>query len=377
MWVREALVAGALSLSCACSSSTIGQMAKADPSNGSDAGPGGAPGSTDARAPATGTPDSALIVKPRVGPDAGVCAALDARSEYLPVDAYLMLDVSPELGAKIPGSNTTWWDAVRQGITAFANDPVASGYSLGLQYFPSTAGPDSCQADYATPDVDIAMLPGNAPSIEQSLAAHVPLVGAGRPTGPALAGAIAHVAPLARPGRAPAAALITIGSPTECEPGSIAGLAAIADAAKNGAPAVWTTVITLGGAPDDLARVGGGDPRFLSVPGGDVAKSVRDALVRMIHPPPPPGACAFDLPTIEYRYVLDLARTKVTIYSLIGGEEQVPRVESAADCDRNDGRGWYVDGDDTRQTIQLCYRSCADAGSSIDIRFGCYERLTP
>jgi hypothetical protein len=168
-----------------------------------------------------------------------------------------------------------------------------------------------------------------------------------------------------------------MGSPNECEPGSIAGLAAMADAAESAAPAIWTTVITLADAPPDLARVGGGDPRFLSVPGGDVAEGVREALMRVIHPPPPPGACEFNIPVVEYRYVLDLERTEVTIYSLIGGEERVPQLESAEDCDRNDGRGWYVDGADTKAVIRLCYRTCADAGSAIHIKFGCYERVTP
>jgi hypothetical protein len=377
MWVRAALVAGALSLSCACSGSTIGRLANADPAQGADAGSEAEAGSADARATPTRLSDGAILVKPRVGPDAGICAALDVRAEGLPVDAYLMVDLSPDLAATIPGSSTTWWDAVRQGIAAFATDPAASHYALGLQFFPLNGTPTTCQADYATPDVEIATLPENASNIEQSLAAHAPLVGAGRPTGPALAGAHAHVVPRTLPGHALSVGLITMGSPTECEPMSVAGLTAMADMAKNGTPRVWTTVIPLGAAPPDLARVGGGDPRLLSIPGGDVTKAVRAALFRVIQPPPPPEACAYDLPVLEYRYVLDLERTEVTISSFISGHERVPRVDSAADCDRTDGRGWYYDGADSRPTIQLCYRSCADGSSAVGIRFGCYERLTP
>ena len=81
MRVREALGAGVVSLSCACSSSTIGHIAKADPAGGTDASAETGAALTDAHVSPTGSSDVGLPVKPRVGPDAGVCAALSVAAD--------------------------------------------------------------------------------------------------------------------------------------------------------------------------------------------------------------------------------------------------------------------------------------------------------
>jgi hypothetical protein len=310
--------------------------------------------------------------------DAGICAAQDTIIDGLGVDGYIMVDRSPDLAGVIPGSNTTWWDAVRRGIEAFARSRAAWGHSFGIQYFPSSDA-QSCQADYATPDVDIAMLADNRAKIEQSLAAHAPLVEAGRPTGPALAGAIAHLsARVPAFARVPVVVLITMGAPTECDPASVAGIAAMADAAGNASPRVSTTVITLGTAPLDLARVGGGDPEYFHISGGDVEEAVRVALLRVLFPPPRPEFCDYDLPVVESGYEMNPDRIEVFIKSfIVDGLEPVGRFATEADCDRNGGKGWYLKTMDASPTIQLCRRSCADSSNGVIMKYGCFQRQPP
>jgi hypothetical protein len=377
MRVSEVLVAGVSALSCACSGTTIGHVARGHPGNGADAG-AEAKEIVDAHADVRATrTDGSPHVTTEAAADAGWCAATDVISDGLGVDGYVMVDLSPDLAGTIPGSTATWWDAVRRGILAFVRTRDASGHSFGIQYFPSSVA--SCQADYATPDVEIAMLPDNTAKIEQSLAAHAPLVDAGRPTGPALAGAIAHFAARAtRFARAPVAVLITMGVPTECEPMSVGGLAAMADAAFAGSPRVLTTVIALGASPPDLARVGGGEPEYFHISGGDVEEAVRVALLRVVHPPPPLEACEFDVPLlVDTGYVIDLDRIEVMSNSFIVGLERVPRVGVAADCDRNGRQGWYLNTADAAHTVHLCPRTCADSSGQVHLRFGCFLSQAP
>jgi hypothetical protein len=61
---------------------------------------------------------------------------------------YIMLDRSASMLDE-DASGLTRWDAIRQALIAFIDDPASSGLGVGLQYFPlGVAGvPDSCTTD--------------------------------------------------------------------------------------------------------------------------------------------------------------------------------------------------------------------------------------
>src|SRR5206468_1599853 len=117
-----------------------------------------------------------------------------AGPELLPVDLYLLVDVSELTRETIPGTTTTWWTEVAKGIASFVTTPIASGYEVGLGYFPrpSADASSECRSDdYATPDVELALLQTNAGKITTSLSTAPSAVG--RPTEPALEGAVKYM----------------------------------------------------------------------------------------------------------------------------------------------------------------------------------------
>jgi hypothetical protein len=375
MRVKRAIAWSAVLLSC--SGKEIGRVSTADPGQGgAETSSGGSSGALiDA---SLGSVDAgtggALTIFPRdSGSDGAPCASIDTFSDGFGFDLYIMVDASASMGETIPGSSSTWWDAVRGGISSFARTPSAIGFSVGLQYFPlASAPPESCQADYSTPDVELAPLPDNATNIEQSLARHAPAFG--RPTGPALLGAYARMATRALDPNAAyfqAVVLVTNGAPSECEPSTVADLQKQAETVPDGPRKVLTYTILLGSSAPPEPRVGLGEEKWFSIPGGDVAEAVRTALLRVLYPSFV-GACeSFDLPATSDGSKLDPGRIAVTLESYISGHLEVPRVSSASDCDRYGGRGWYLSRGDARTTIELCPGTCADEPGSFHVRFGC------
>jgi len=79
------------------------------------------------------------------------CAAMFTPGMPVPVDVYVMLDISgsmldPAGGA---GAATTKWAAVQSALAAFFSDASSAGLSVAIQYFPQrVAGvPEHCMAD--------------------------------------------------------------------------------------------------------------------------------------------------------------------------------------------------------------------------------------
>jgi hypothetical protein len=243
---------------------------------------------------------------------------------------------------------------------------------IGVQYFSlAAAPPESCAADYATPDVEIAR--DNATTIDQSLARRVPEFG--RPTGPALLGAHTHMAKF-RPieetyGRMLFVVLVTNGNPTECQPATLAELEAMAQAAASRTPQVATYVIALGSLASEIVQVGAGEPSWYSIPGGNVADAVRSALLRVRFHPNQFACQGFDVPLLPNGQRIDPNRVVVEIDSAISGDSRVARVSSAAECAKNGGKGWYFSAADSRTTLELCQGTCDDMTGQIRISFGC------
>jgi hypothetical protein len=75
------------------------------------------------------------------------CAGDLQKGELIPLDMYVMMDISGSMLATASG--VTKWDAVKQATTAFLNDPQSEGIGVGIQYFPlrKDGVPESCTTD--------------------------------------------------------------------------------------------------------------------------------------------------------------------------------------------------------------------------------------
>lgn len=366
-------------LCCACSGSTVGSIGKGDPGTGTpDAGSsGGARGLLiDAsQSSPEGGMGGALIVEPR---DSGAdrsdvvgCTAITTANERLPVDVLIALERSDATEELIPGTATTWWAATVAGIRSVTENSKAFGNELGIEVFPRGSDGAACGVDYSTPDIPFASLsPQAAQSIETILMSRAPAFG--RPTGPALEGAVAHMQTRVSDqasGRIQAIALVTRGEPDMCIPSAIADLKSYM-AAIDGAPVPASFyTIALGPEARNMTEIGLGDPKFFYVPGGDVEKAVGNALLRTLFPDK--ARCSILFPQPPGIAPLDPDRIVVTLESYTAGQALVYRVLSAADCDRYDGRGWFLGSADASPTIELCPATCADMPGDLKLYVGC------
>jgi hypothetical protein len=248
------------------------------------------------------------------------------------------------------------------------------------------AARDKCDvASYATPAVEVAPLPGIAPTIVASFSQHMP--DGLTPTSAALSGAISHAQALsaAHPTHKVAVLLATDGEPDECTPSDIAGVAQIATAGMSGTPSILTYVIGVFAASDAtdaqtnlnaIAAAGGTNQAFIINTNGNVSQSFVSALnsvrtsglaCQYMVPQPPDDGGQLDYFSVNVQYTSSSGQT-VTIGN----------VKNHASCSATKG-GWYYDVDPSTgaipKTISICDTTCnalkADAGGQVDILLGC------
>jgi hypothetical protein len=245
---------------------------------------------------------------------------------------------------------------------------------------------DSCAAtDYARPRVAIGALPAFVGDVTQGMADVKP--GGNTPITPAVEGAARYLREHldAHPGRRGALVLATDVAPSGCQGDTIDGVAAAIQAARMATPAVSTYVIgavspgdmVRTAAAGRLAQAGGTTTAFiLNDAAPDLGNRFLDALSAIR------GnalACEFSIPTPR-NGALDYGKVNVRFTSPAGMTDLV-YVGSAAGCDPTKG-GWYYNVDPamgTPTTIQVCPASCArfkaEAGGSVQLRFGCKTRI--
>jgi hypothetical protein len=312
------------------------------------------------------------------------------------------------------------WAAVTAALQQFAADPASEGIGVSLSYFPNTysdtcvpcdgscgvcfngccalptgdwcwddgdcdgggicvdfmchagGGNATCEpADYETPEVPLAQLPGAAGQLNISMANTTP--NGGTPTGPALAGALAYADALASEPEANdvVVVLATDGEPTECEPQSIGDIGAIAAAAASAATPIATYVIGVGAQLFNLnviAAAGGTNQAYLVDADATATQSFlatlndirRDAVACQYQIPEVEGAIAYDLVNVAYQ---------------TSGEPLTPigNVPGADACDAMGG--WHYDDANAPTSIVMCPSTCEQLQSSADMHveivYGC------
>jgi hypothetical protein len=313
-----------------------------------------------------------------------VCNAQAYDPETLPVDILFMFDQSSSMSEPVPPPGLgTWWTAAQQAVISFVNSPDAAGVGVGIQYFPlGGVAPKSCEAVYSTPEVPIADLPANAPAISGSINAHAPTTFT--PTGPALAGALAHMKQWApsRPGRAPIVVLVTDGFPTECEPQQIADIAVLAkNAFETPTDKVRTFVVgfNLGAGKENLnqiAKAGGTDQAFFinfdpANPTADIGQQFVKAMLSITASP---LQCAFDIPTPTDGSTIDINKVYVQFTPNLPPRlpEPLPFLGQRGDCLLNRDTGFYFDNKQSPKQIMLCPATCAKLAQGVlETKLGC------
>jgi hypothetical protein len=314
------------------------------------------------------------------------CAGTSSTATEIPLDLFIMQDQSGSM-KEATSTGVSKWDAVKAAFKAFMDDPSNAGIGVGIQYFGLGSlfgfGGSSCNvSDYATPEVEIGVLPGIEAAIMGSLGAHSPSTDT--PTAPALQGAISHAQSwkAAHPSHSVVAVLATDGLPTACDPTDIPSIAAFASASFKGTPSIPVYVIGVladadlsKGADTNLNTIsmaGNGNPAFIiKASSTDVASAFAKALAAIRGTA---LACTYEVPTgvgADYN--------KVNVVATLGGTSTtIPYVGSAAKCDPTTG-GWYYDVDPSAgkpTKIIMCDATCKElsasgSGGKIDIEVGC------
>lgn len=99
-----------------------------------------------------GGPDLGTLPSDSAGSSAmgGGCAGKRVDAKRLPLDMYVMLDVSGSMLEQTEGdASVNKWHAVTSALTDFVKDPASAGISVGLQVFPlrHPDAPATCSSD--------------------------------------------------------------------------------------------------------------------------------------------------------------------------------------------------------------------------------------
>jgi hypothetical protein len=317
---------------------------------------------------------------------ANACVAEPMKGEPIPVDIYVMFDQSGSMAT--PVGTGTRLDAVRAAVATFLDAPESRGLGVGIGYFGQfPIGGTSCNAaDYATPAVPIAALPGATAALLDSLHRIVPT--GETPTGAAIRGACGYAQDYRRahPDHAVFQLLVTDGVPEApvsmsrgCAPTLDEAVQATA-ACRTGAPSIKTYVLGVGPSLQNLQQIaaaGGTDKAYL-VEGGNVSEQVLSALNQIrtgtsirceLQIPPPPAGKVLDFNFVNLLYT-----------NAVGQKTALFNTGGSAGCAAAGG-GWFYDDPASPQKILLCESTCNvvkyEIGGELDYAIGCKTIIPP
>jgi hypothetical protein len=315
-------------------------------------------------------------------------------------DQSLSMNDNPGGGVK--------WDVIKGALQTFVQNSAADGISIGIGYFPlvvanpppALCGQDSdcgnygpCQTDPAhifvcqkadaclasnyTPDVPIAVLPGAAGSIVNSLNAHAP--GGFTPTYPALQGTYPYVTAWAQahPKHKTILVLATDGDPTTCDQNNNVNTIAtnLVAPALAGNPPVMTFVIGVGSSLTSLNQIAasGGTQQALIVdaagadPGGQFLAAMKAIEGSVL------VGCQYNVP-VPTTGTLDPLKVNVQYTPAGGNPTLIRHVNDKSQCDPTNG-GWFYDNPSAPTLIIFCDSTCSAVNSGdsakVDIQLGC------
>jgi hypothetical protein len=294
----------------------------------------------------------------------GACSYSTSKGQEKALDVYIMLDQSLSmLGPK--------WTGVTDAINSFVMQPL-TGVSVGIQYFALNLA--SCtDTDYATPEVEIAPLPGVASKITASLAAHAPSTVT--PTLAAEEGAVEHAQAWAKmhPDDAVIVLLATDGDPDSCNlmPDPVTPVANAAMAGFMGTPKIATFVIGVGSDLANLnqiAAAGGTTSAFIV----DTSMNVQTQFLAALNSVRGTAlGCQYKIPAPPSGGTIDFSKVNVQ-FTNNGKQTIFPQVSDKSKCPSS-GNAWYYDNNTTPTQIILCTTSCGavSVGGEIDVLTGC------
>jgi hypothetical protein len=316
-----------------------------------------------ARVDAGGRDRSAPLAPDASDECAGDTYAVSAR----PLDMLILLDQSGSMK-----EDEDRWTPVTQAIEKFVRTPALANTSVGIQYFPLGSDDDEkCDLiRYATPDVELGALPGNATAIVSSIAAHwfsqedccdTP-EHAGTPTRPAVEGSARHLARWleSHPTHAGVLLLATDGEPSDvCEDNEVEDVAQAIAAATQGTPSIKTYVIGIGenDALDEMAAAGGTGEGALIVDGSGALteQQLLDALARIRAAALP---CDFPLQRVDDPHAVNVEWSSASQPK----PTTLRNVPSAEHCSKTTS-GWFYDDVAQPTRVNLCPDLCKTLGS--------------
>lgn len=333
--------------------------------------------------------------------DAGPCSPVG-----LCVDSFFgdVLDVcTPGDAASESTCNQEGGDCQKGGICSGNTDYVCgnpgqkggcqddSGMNLGDCENKGACQNKECVIDdYATPAVEIAELPGAAPSINDAMSSHGPT--GGTPTTPALTGAVLHAGDWKsqHPDHAVVVVLATDGLPQGCDASNtVDAVAQVAGAGKTNQN-IATFVIGVFSKDDgpdaqtnlnEIAQAGSGNNAFIVTTGTNDTDTAMAFLAALNEIRGTAASCDFELNASDG---VDYGKVNVDVTPPGGSPSTVLYVESAANCDATTG-GWYYDADPatggTPTKVTLCDATCGsfknNTGTTVDIAVGCATQVGP
>jgi len=322
------------------------------------------------------------------------CATDTKQAEERPLDLYVLLDQSGSMTKFAPNR----WEPTVAALKDFIDGGRLDGVGVGLTYFPQALGQMAADitdetvkcnpATYRTPAVPIALLPGNAKALTDSIDAHHftsaqsdTVEHYGTPTTQALAGVYGYLAQhqIEHPDHAVVLLLATDGQPLICGPGHYGNAnnpdsvtAAIA-AAATATAAIKTYVVGIGpdvGNLDAWASAGGtGQSHAFLVQIDAMARQQFLSTLLSIRNLALP--CDFAIPTVSGGA---LDPTKVNVQHAVPGSTPVrfTQVPDAATCQPNQSN-WYYDSPASPGRVVMCPGACAELGKGgkVEIVYGC------
>lgn len=302
-------------------------------------------------------------------PDLSSCANDSAEAQLAPVDLYVMLDRSCSMWG-------TPWNTVTGALTTFINDPYSTGVGMGIEYFGNGNSSYCNSSNYANPNVNIALLPGNASSLTSSISGTG--VSGGTPTKPAIDGAISRaVTNQSNTGRKTVVVLATDGLPNGCS-SSVNNVRTSIQNGYSGASQINTFVIGIGtgaGVTNMNSWANAGGTNQAIVVAANDAQGFIDALTAIRNQG---VSCTFDIPTPSSG-TIDPAQVNVIYTNGGGSTTAILKVTNAAACGANGG--WYFDNNSNPTKVTLCPTTCntvqGDPYAEIEIVFGCLSQQAP